>query len=325
MKLKRLTACLAAAALAMSLLTACKSDSPAPRRQSGDTLRIVTTIFPIYDWVRELLGDNRENIELVYLLGSGIDLHSYQQTVDDMVSISTCDMFIYIGGSSDLWVEDALRAADNPDIVAISLLDSLGDAVKEEAFVEGMEKDDDEEDTELDEHVWLSLRHAETLCELISQQLGLLDPQNAAVYAENSASYCEKLQSLDDRFTAVVESASKNVLLFCDRFPFRYLADDYGLDYYAAFAGCSSETEASFETVIFLAERLNENSLDCVVVTETSDKSIANTVIQSSGDASRAILTLDSIQSVLETDVASGYTYLSAMERNLETLKNALA
>ena len=258
------------------------------------------------------------------LLDTGVDLHSYQPTVDDIIKISDCDIFIYVGGESDAWVSDALGESSKPDRVVLSLMDLLGDDVKEEELVEGMEaeaeEEEAEEETEYDEHVWLSLRNARIFCAAITDALSALDGDCAEHYAANAAAYDEKLAALDGEFQALVQGAAYDTLLFGDRFPFRYLTDDYGLEYYAAFVGCSAETEASFETVAFLAEKLSEQSLPAVLILETGDPALAQTIRDTAGSDAE-ILTIDSMQGN-----SAAYTggYLGVMESDLSVLKTAL-
>ena len=294
--------------------------------------RVVCTIFPPYDWVRQILGDGAEDIDLTLLLNSGMDLHSFQPSVDDIVKISGCDLFIYVGGLSDNWAEDALREAVNKNMLVINLLDRLGEAAKAEEIIEGMEEEDEEgedvngrdERDEYDEHVWLSLKNAQIFCTAIADALSSLNPDNAEIYRANLEAYLEKLSALDAEYLAAVNAAPVKTLLFGDRFPFRYLADDYKLDYYAAFPGCSAETEASFETVIFLTGKVDELGLTNILVTESSNKKVAETIIRESKDKNRQILILDSMQSVDATDIAAGLTYLSIMKNNLTVLKKAI-
>lgn len=291
------------------------------------SLQIVTTIFPLYDWTREILGDNPAGAEVTMLLDNGVDLHSFQPTSEDILKISTCDLFLYVGGESDEWVEDALKEATNPDMIVLNLLDLLGDAVKEEEVVEGMEAEEEEEDgeePEYDEHVWLSLRNAKVLCDAITEALGTLDPDHAEVYRQNNADYQSELEALDRDYQDAVDQAELRTVLFGDRFPFRYLADDYGLTYYAAFAGCSAETEASFETVIFLAQKVDELSLPAVLTIEGTDHRIAQTIVENTAEKNREILTLDSMQSTTAKDVQAGASYLSIMRENLGILGKAL-
>ena len=496
---------------------------PAAEKAPEKSLKIVTTIFPEYDWVREVLGDQAENDELTMLLDNGVDLHSYQPTADDIVKISDCDLFIYVGGESDGWVDDALKNATNKNMKVIDLLEVLGDSVKAEEVVEGMQEtehdhghdhskevstfeddevqdrslsdwagdwqsaypfaldgtlddafaamaeegemtadeyktyyqngyktditnidiegdhieftyedgkkvgsdykyvgyyiqnwstgtkaamyrfeaedkdsgapvyiefndhmiepaaehfhirmsnesfdaivdpenswptffpadmtgeeicehmeghdhDEDEDheheegeehehEEEKDEHVWLSLKNAEVLVNAISASLQELDPDNKATYAANSSAYIEKLSALDGEYQAAVDAATYQTVLFGDRFPFRYLVDDYGLSYYAAFVGCSAETEASFETISFLAKKVDELGLPCVLTIEGAQHKIGETIVQNTAEKNQKVLTMDSMQSTTSKDVKNGTTYLSVMEQNLSVLKEAL-
>lgn len=472
------------------------------QQENNRKYSIVSTIFPQYDWVRQIIGENSDNYELTLLLDNGVDLHNYQPTTDDIIKISSCDMFIYVGGESDSWVEDVLKNATNEDMVVINLLDVLGDSVKEEEIKEGMQHDhehthgvedfeDDEvqdrslsdwagewqsvypylldgsfdevmehkanegdktaneyyeyyktgyetnvekieindnsitftkdsvastasyeykgfeiltyesgskgvryqfeavgdtngapryvqlsdhiiepsksehfhiyfgdegfdallneldnwptyyeeglsgieiakdmiaheHENELDEHVWLSLKNAKKITSYIAEKLVELDAKNASFYEKNLNTYHLELESLDKKYQEVVESATCKTLLFGDRFPFRYLVDDYGLDYYAAFSGCSAETEASFETIVFLSNKLDELKLKNIMVIETSDQSIAKTIAQNSKGKNQSIFTMDSMQSVTTSDITSGVSYLSIMESNLDVLKDVL-
>lgn len=294
-----------------------------------EKLKIVTTIFPEYDWVRQIAGEKVSDMDITMLLDNGVDMHSYQPTADDIMKISDCDLFIYVGGESDEWVNDALKEAVNKDMQVIDLLDVLGEQVKIEELVEGMqdaehEEEEEYEEKEYDEHVWLSLKNAETLCDAIAEALGNADPDNKAVYDTNKAAYIDQLVSLDNQYREVVDQASMKTLLFGDRFPFRYMVDDYGLSYYAAFAGCSAESEASFETISFLAKKIDELGLKYVMTIEKSDQKIAKTIIENTQNKDQSILTLDSMQSTTSADVANGMTYLSIMEGNLNILKEAL-
>ena len=296
--------------------------------ESASGLKIIATVFPEYDWVKNILGEKAESDDLTLLLDNGIDLHSYQPTADDLIKISTCDVFVYVGGESDGWVDDALAQAVNKDMIVINLLEILGDRVVEEEIKEGMQAEEEEaeedEGPENDEHVWLSLRNAAYICKYIAEKLGEADAANKDVYIANAAAYIEKLNALDEQYKTAVDSASSKTLVFGDRFPFRYLVDDYGLDYYAAFVGCSAESEASFETITFLADKVRELGVKNVAVLEGSDGKIAGTVIKTSGVDGVGTVTLNSMQSVTSTDVESGADYLSIMTKNLEDLKTIL-
>lgn len=327
--MKKLIACLLAGLMMVGALTACSSSTTAKNGQT-DKLSVVCTIFPEYDWVREILGSHAGDADITMLLDNGVDLHSYQPTADDIIKISNCDMFIYVGGESDQWVEDALKESTNKNMVVINLLEILGDTVKEEEVIEGMEAEEDEaqeegeEGPEYDEHVWLSLKNAKTFCNYIASKLGELDSTNAGDYSANADAYGKKLDELDKSYQQTVDSAGQKTVLFGDRFPFRYLADDYGLTYYAAFVGCSAETEASFETIAFLSKKVDELGLGSVLTIEGAKHKIAETIVQNTKDKNQAVRTMDSMQSTTSKDVENGTTYLSIMQTNLEVLKDAL-
>lgn len=341
--MKKITALLLALFMLVGALAGCGKQNDT---NQTDKLSIVTTIFPEYDWVREILGDKADNAEITMLLDNGVDLHSYQPTADDIVKISDCDLFIYVGGESDEWVEDALRNAANGNMKVINLLEVLGDSVKTEEIVEGMQEEEHEyedaeehehedahahedaeeheHEEEADEHVWLSLKNAKMLVRVISKALQELDPDSKDIYAANADAYVKKLSALDAEYQAAVDAASNKTILFGDRFPFRYLVDDYGLRYYAAFVGCSAETEAGFETISFLAKRVDELKLPCVLTIEGAQHKIAETVVRNTTAKNQRVLTMDSMQSTTSKDVKNGTTYLSVMEKNLSVLKEAL-
>ena len=337
--------------MALGSLTACNAAGA-----KSNKLQIVTTIFPEYDWVMNVLGDKASDADVTMLLDNGVDLHSFQPTASDIMKISSCDLFIYVGGESDGWVEDALKEAVNKNMIVIDLMDELGDTVKEEEIIEGMQGEDEDHDhddhdedhdhdddhdhdedhegehehhheegeVEYDEHVWLSLKNAQVLVKSISDALQKLDSANAETYKKNADSYIESLKALDADYKAAVDAASNKTILFGDRFPFRYMVDDYGLTYYAAFVGCSAETEASFETITFLSKKVDELSLPAVLTIEGKDKRVAETIIENTASKNQKVLTLDSMQSVSSNDIKNGTTYLSIMESNLSVLKEAL-
>ena len=513
--MKKIFTIFLALTMVVGLLAGCGKKNDAETGEAdSDKLKVVTTIFPEYDWVKDILGDKAGSTDLTMLLNSGVDLHSYQPTADDIVKISDCDLFLYVGGESDGWVESVLKNADNKNVKVINLLEVLGDSAKTEETVEGMqeaehahdhskevstfedhevqdrslsdwagdwqsaypfvldgtlddafaamaekgemtaeeyktyyqngyktditnidikgdhieftyedskkvgsnykyvgyyiqnwstgtkaamyrfeaedkdsgapvyiefndhmiepaaaehfhirmsnesfdaivdpenswptffpadmtgeeicehmeghdhdEDEDHEHEEEKDEHVWLSLKNAEVLVNAISKSLQGLDPDNKDTYATNAAAYIEKLSALDGEYQAAVDAATYKTVLFGDRFPFRYLVDDYGLSYYAAFVGCSAETEASFETVSFLAKKVDESKLPCVLTIEGAQHKISETIVQNTAEKNQKVLTMDSMQSTTSKDVANGTTYLSVMEKNLSVLKEAL-
>ena len=301
---------------------------------------IVCVTYPEYDWVMNILGDKAANFNVTLLQNNGTDLHSYQASIKDIAKISVCDMLVFVGGESDEWVEKAVAEAKNKNMLVVNMMEALGDKVKEEEVVEGMQAEEEDEhehadhdheghhhhhdEVEYDEHVWLSLRNAAALVEALAQKISDLDTANAAAYKANAAAYSKSLLDLDAQCKKAVAAAAKKTILFGDRFPFRYLADDYNLKYYAAFVGCSAETEASFETVIFLAKKVDELGLNAVLTIEKSDKKIAKTIVSNTKTKNQAVLELDSLQSVTQKDIKSGRSYFSAMKKNLEVLKKAL-
>lgn len=299
----------------------------AANKTSSEPFSVVCTIFPEYDWVREILGDHADNVDISYLLDSGVDLHNYQPTADDIMKISTCDLFVYVGGESDEWVEDALAEATNKDMKVINLMDVLGDSAKVEELKEGMQESEhehEEGEEEYDEHVWLSLKNAKVLCAEIEKNIEAIDSANAADYKANLDSYIAKLSELDNSFQTLVDGSSVKTLVFGDRFPFRYFVDDYGLDYFAAFIGCSAESEASFETIMFLSDKINELDCNTVFTLENSNKDIANAVINNSGKKGVQTAELNSLQSVSKDDISGGESYLSLMQKNYDVLAGVM-
>ncbi len=334
-----------AAALAASIVVA--DAHAAANVKTQKRVKIVTTTFPIYDWTREVIGRQAAATDLVLLQKSGVDLHSYTPSAADLRDIASCDLFMFVGGDSDEWTERALAQKGNPNRRTLNLVEALGSGAKAEAVVEGMEHhhhhhheahhdhdedhDEDheehehhhEEEHEVDEHVWLSLRLSAKLVEAIASELAAVDPANAAEYQANAKSYCAKLAELDKAYAKVVANASRKTLLVADRFPFRYLPDDYGIRYYAAFAGCSAESEASFKTIAFLAKKVDELQLPVILTIEGATHKIAETVKRTTKTRDQKLLTLDSLQST-GADKAGSTHYIDVMKRNLETLKAAL-
>ena len=364
-------------ALMLAVLAGCGGQTQ-PVQQPGTKnepkkLKIVTTIFPIYDWTTEILGGEAANAELTMLMKSGVDMHSYQPTADDLVKLSSCDVLIYVGGESDKWIEDARKEAVNKNMVALRLMDVLGDRLKQEETVEGMEahhhhdhdkdghKHDDhdkdghkhheetadhkheehkhedhkheehshdqdghESHDEYDEHIWLSLKNARLCVDAIADALGRADAAHAQAYKDNAEAYRAKLNAMDKEYEAVAAASPKKTLLFGDRFPFRYLVDDYGLKYYAAFPGCSAETEASFETIAFLSAKLDELKLPVILTIEGGSRKVAETILYNTPTHDQKILVLDSMQSTVGDKAAYGQNYLAVMRKNLDVLKEAL-
>lgn len=300
-------------------LTACKDT----RQELSGKKEILCTTFPQYDWMRNLIAGVEEQYNLTLLLKNGTDMHSYQMTAEDMIRISNCDMFVYIGGESDNWIDGIQANIQNKNQIQVNLMALLGDFVQEEEHVEGMEQDH-EEDAGYDEHIWLSVKNTQLLVSQLSTYLTKMDPSHADIYAANLEKYKTELEELDSQFEEVIENAEYDTLLFGDRFPFRYLTEDYQLNYFAAFAGCSAQTEASFETVAFLAGKLQELKLPAVLIIENSSDKLARSIINSTTGKNQQILTLNSMQSITAEDIANGTTYLSVMRENLDVLTKSL-
>lgn len=305
------------------ILCICISLSACNRPELVDNgkISVVCAGFSAYDWVRVLCGDRISEIDLKMLGDNGADMHSYQPSVEDIARIGNCDLFIYSGGESETWVEDALKNAVNPNIIVINMVDVIGENAIEHDEHEGH---DDHDEMEYDEHVWLSLKNACLIVNEIEHALEKLDSENAEYYRAKCEEYRSLLMGLDERYEEMTKNAAGNTLIFGDRFPFRYLVEDYGLDYYAAFDGCSADTEASFEIITTLAGKMDELNVNYIIVIEGSDKRLASTIKDSTKTGNKAILEVDSIQSVSKKKIDMGYTYIGAMENNLELLEKAL-
>jgi zinc transport system substrate-binding protein len=322
--MKKLTAVLLAAImlpLTLTTLTGCDN------RERGNGLNIVCTIFPQYDWVRQILGETADDNTLTLLVNSGVDFHSYEPTVRDIITISEADLFIYVGGHSDKWVESALENKRNADMIVINLVEAMGEAVSMVEHICDPDCEDTHGEEELieEEHVWTSLLFAQKLTEIIAEAIIRLDPDNEDLYRTNTAAYIAMLAALHDRYSEMAESAGGNTLVFGDRFPFLYLANDYGLNFYAAFDGCSASAGISEGTMRRLAGRINYYNLNYILILEDEQqRGIAQQIIGATRHKNQQILVIDSIQSVTLTDISRGYTYLSAMESNLEVLRKAL-
>lgn len=326
---------------------------------NSNKISIVCTTFPQYDWVKNILGEEAERFNVTLLLDNGVDMHSYQPAVKDIATAGSSNLFIYVGGESDTWVEDALKEAKNKDLKAINLMETLGNSVKEEEVVEGMQEEREslghsheksskekqeqtqkeshensqeingqkeaaDEEPEYDEHIWLSIRNAEIMVKNIEKAIEQLDSNNAKVYQTNAENYIKKLDTLDKQYANTIQNAKYKAILFGDRFPFRYMADDYDLKYYAAFAGCSAETMAGFETVTFLAKKADELRLPVILTIENSDGRIAEAVKSNTTKKNQKILAMNSLQSVTKEQIADGITYLQVMQENLSVLSEAL-
>ena len=304
-------------------------------------LSIVTTIFPAYDWVKQVVGDNK-NVEISFLIDKGVDLHSYQASAADIAKITDSDLFVYVGGDSDDWAEDIIQ--ENPNLNYINMVDSIGEAALAEELVEGMQDEEEhdhegeehaheegehaheegeheEGEEEIDEHVWLSIKNAETIVSAIEAKLAEIDPDNKAEYEKNANDYLAKLDELDKEYKDTLSSIQNKTIIVGDRFPFRYLVNEYGIKYYAAFKGCDAGSEASFETVKFLANKMDELNMSDIFIIDGSKGDLAKTIVENTKDKNAKVLVLDSMQSTKSSDNAN---YLDIMKKNLEVLKEVL-
>ncbi|WP_290734843.1 MULTISPECIES: metal ABC transporter substrate-binding protein [unclassified Fibrobacter] len=334
------------------LLTACNTES-GKKDSAPKKISVVATIYPQYDWLKNVIGERADAVDLKLLIKNGTDLHSYKPSAQDIATIAKADLVVYVGGESDGWIEKALEVTPKEGRIALNLMKALGDRVKEEEVAEGMqveehhhehgeeaeehehehhehaEKHEDEhhhhEEVENDEHIWLSLKNAWILVNALAQSLSKVDSANSSIYTANAILYNAKLWEMDKEFATATSDASQKTVLFGDRFPFRYLVDDYGIKYYAAFAGCSAESEASFETVTFLAGKMDSLQLPAIFTIDGSNGKIARAILEASKNSKNAqVLTLNSMQSVTDEQIKAGVDYLSIMRDNLEVLKKAL-
>ena len=321
--MKKVWALVLAISLMFTGVSCAKGDSQADDDKE-EKIEIVATVFPIYDWVREIIGQD-SGFDITLLADSGVDFHSFQPSAEDVLKINKSDIFLYIGGISDQWVEEVVKDSKNDEMKSLSMVSALGDMIKM--------VDEDEEhhhehehagDEEIDEHVWLSLKNAQFCVKDICTLLSEAYPERKEDFNENAETYLDKLRKLDGEYeTAVAESAGKRVL-FGDRFPFRYMMDDYHITYFAAFPGCSSENEASFEKVISLANKADQLKIKNLIAIEDSKQDICNSIIENTKEKNQSVVTMDSMQSIGKDDIEEGATYLDVMEKNLQALKKAL-
>lgn len=308
-----------------TLLTLCLTGcSTAKQEQNNDgRLNVVATVFAEYDFLRNIAGDA---IHLTMLLTPGADLHTFEPTPKDMASVQSADLFVTIGGESDAWADKIIRSVDSESLHTIRLMDMV-DVVKEET-IEGMQDsehpeahDTHDEEKEFDEHVWTSPKNAIQIVNRLKDTLCELDSANAKTYQKNAAGYIKKLQKLDKSFEEITKNAIRHTIIVGDRFPFRYFADAYDLDYYAAFPGCSTETGASAETIAFLIDKVREEQIPVVFHVELSSEMIANTICDETGARKRQ---LNAVHNISRTDFTAGKGYIELMEENLPVLQEAL-
>ncbi len=284
---------------------------------------VLCSVFPVYDWVCEITKD-AENVSVELLVDSGVDMHNYQASAADIIKITDCDAFIYVGGISDSWAEDAIAQVDDKSKI-INLMNYM-DKEKLISNNDDSHNHDHHADdySEYDEHIWLSIDNAKILCEKISKNFCDMDSDNCAIYKKNTLNYTEKLSEIDSRYSNLSESTANSSFILCGRQPFKYLCRDYGLNCFAAFEGCSSESEASFETVISLAKKADEIGAKSVAVIKGDTEDLAKTIISNTTEKTQNILKLDSMQTQSMADIKAGATYIGIMESNLSVFEQLL-
>ena len=332
--IRRTAALVMAAVLAIAGLGGCAGS----KKARSDKMQIVCTIFPAYDWTKTLLGSHEDEAEITYLQSDGSDLHSYEPSAKDLALISECDLFIFVGGESDSWSADAVKNAKNKKMKKIDLLEVLGSSVKDNSLADELDSKESEEEGSgsaaegkakeepvHDEHVWLSPRNAEVFCNKITNALCELDQLHEEDYKKNLVSYRKKLNELDIRFSELAADSRISTLIFCDRFPFRYFAEDYGFKYYSAYSGCTSGEEASAEMLTLMSQKIDKLKINRVFTTEQPQSGIADTVISAAETKDIKTVKLDSMHSVDQKMIDEDTTYLSIMESNYDILEEALS
>ena len=310
--------------LTLSLsLTACSNDNP---RSSANSDNIVVTIFPLYDWTRVILGSNPGDISVRYLLESGVDLHNYTPSIQDIASISTCDLFLWVGGKSDDWVLNAMANPQNENRRNVPIMRLLTIHETQVFPLEGVIPGEVGGinccgGATHDEHVWLSLPFAMRFVERIAEEIAALDPENAGYYTANAKAYIAELYQLHQQFIAMVEQSPRDTILVVDRFPFLYLTIDYNLNFFSAFDGCFAATEISLQRQAELANAVNNLGLDVIIIID--NQSVADSVVSAAGRDVQ-IISLQDFQSVSSYHIGQGLTYLDGMRHNLESLRLAL-
>lgn len=327
--IKRIICALLVICIAFSLFSCTSSN----KKEDNGKIKILCTLFPQYDWIRNIIA-GVEGVEASLIIANGTDPHSYQPTAADIMNISNCDMIIYVGGDSDTWVKKAIERSKNQNINAIALAELDGIQLHNISSSSHSHEEDSHEEhshsghshSSLDEHLYLSLENASTAVKKLASKLCGIDPDNSDAYLKNALEYSIKLNNISEDFKLEIESIPEHdrFILFADRFPFVYLLSDYKIHYSAAFEGCTTDVDADFDTVIRLIHEADEHNVNYIAVTESSDKSLANTVISSTKSKEQKIITLNSMQSVTRSQIDNGVTYISIMKENINQVKTAL-
>ena len=285
--------------------------------QGSEKFTIIATNFPAYDFARAV-SKNTENTEVKMLISPGAEIHSFEPTPEDIKNIKESNLFIYTGGESDEWVENLLKDINPEKTKVVKMFDAV--KLLEEETTEGMESEEEDE-KEYDEHIWTSLKNATKIITKIKDELIKADAKNREKYEQNATSYINELNSLDQEIAKTVETAKRKELIFGDRFPLRYFVEDYGLKYYAAFPGCSEQTEASSKTIAFLIDKIKSDNVPAVFKIELSSGKIADELARATG---ATVYEFHSAHNISKDDFERGLTYLEIMKNNAETLKKAL-
>lgn len=302
-------------AVSFFLLTGCAYDY----HKDENRISVVTTMFASYDFARQIVGDKAD---IAMLLKPGAESHSYEPSPKDIVAIEECDVFIYVGGENDAWVDRILSSVSNPNMKVIKMLDLV--EKYEEEIIEGMhthENDEDEDEAEWDEHVWTDPENADVIAKEICRVMSDVDSYNKTFYNNNYENFSKELKALDDEFKELIDNAPIKEVIFGDRFPLRYFVEAYGLKYYAAFPGCASESEPSSKTIAFLIDKVKEDKIPVVFTIELSNDNIAKTIAK---DAGAKVLTFYTCHNVSKKDFDNNETYISLMRKNIASLKEAL-
>ena len=321
------------ALLALCFLFSVCSCSSTNKKDADTKLKILCTLFPQYDWLRNITA-GVDGIEISLIIANGTDPHSYQPTASDIMNISNCDMLVYVGGDSDTWVKKAIERSKNQNINTVTLIELEGIKLhnissashSHDGHSHGEHSHEGHSHSALDEHIYLSLENACVTVNKLANELCKIDPDNSESYLKNSLEYTLKLKNLSQSFNAEIEKIPEHdrFILFADRFPFVYLLSDYKIHYSAAFEGCTTDVDADFDTVIRLIHEANEHNVNYIAVTESSDKALANTVISSTNSKNQKIITLNSMQSITKKQIENGTTYISIMQDNIDQVKTAL-
>lgn len=313
MKLKRKLLAVITAAATVFSLCACSSENGYSNSDSGK-LKIISTVFPPYDLARQIAGDNAE---ISILLPPGSEIHNYEPSAKDMIAIRNCDIFLYIGGENEQWAEKLINSNDTENVTAVKLID----------YVPTLSEDEDEHDHdhehehETDEHIWTSPKNAQLMLSAVYDAICKVDPSGKQTYTKNKDAYAKQLSDLDNAYRSAVDNAKNKTIVLADKFPFRYLAHEYGLEFSAAFAACSDESEPGVSTMIKLTKTIKENNIPAVYYLEFSSTKIADTLCDETGATK---LMLHSCHNVSKQDIENNISYVDLMKQNLENLKLTL-